>query len=304
MRRFVFAALCALFCLSLASPARAADTLTASRTFTFGDLRVAKYGNGPQTLIFIPGLACGPWEWQAEIARLAPRYRIYALTLPGFDGLASTAKRPLFADVSAEFWALLAREHIVKPILIGHSLGGTLAFDLAEQHPHRLRAIVSVDGLPIFPGNERITPTQRKANATRMIASLATMTHAQFETSERTMVLPYLTISPTTAALLAPLVARSSPRATGAWAGEDATIDLRPQLARATLPILLVAPYDATTEASFAPNAAAVADYYRTLVPGAARLQIVTIDRSRHFIMYDRPNALATTLQSFLGSPQ
>ena len=40
---------------------------------------------GP-ALIFIPGLACGPWTWTQTAARLEGKYTVYLLTLPGFDG--------------------------------------------------------------------------------------------------------------------------------------------------------------------------------------------------------------------------
>ena len=55
-----------------------------------------------------------------------------ALSLPGFDGRAATGKTPLFATLSADFWKMLVDRKIDAPVLVGHSLGGTLAFLLAD----------------------------------------------------------------------------------------------------------------------------------------------------------------------------
>src|SRR5579872_486295 len=106
-------------------------------TFNVGSLHVQQYGGGPRSLIFIPGLTCGPWEWSGQIARLSSQYTIYALTLPGFDGQPPISG-PLFDTTTADFWRLLQSKNIVKPIVIGHSLGGTMGFMLATQHPELL----------------------------------------------------------------------------------------------------------------------------------------------------------------------
>ncbi|MBV8490281.1 MAG: alpha/beta fold hydrolase, partial [Candidatus Eremiobacteraeota bacterium] len=141
-------------------------------TFDVGTLHVDEFGHGAQTLILIPGLGSGSWAWDGTIARFSSHYTIYVLTLPGFDGRAATKESPLFAAFAGDFWKLLADRKIDKPLVIGHSLGGTLAFLLAEEHPERLRAIVAVDGLPIFPAVANATADQRLAAADKMAATL------------------------------------------------------------------------------------------------------------------------------------
>ncbi len=84
-------------------------------------------------MILIPGLASGPWSWYGTIAHFQPQYTIYSLTLPGFDGRPATTKTPLFDTFASDFTALLDQRKIDKPIVMGHSLGGTLAIMLGEQ---------------------------------------------------------------------------------------------------------------------------------------------------------------------------
>ncbi|MDH2909559.1 MAG: alpha/beta hydrolase [Candidatus Eremiobacteraeota bacterium] len=270
-------------------------------TFDVGSLHVQKFGGGPKTLIFIPGLTCGPWEWSGEIAHFSSQYTIYALTLPGFDGQAPISGA-LFKTTTADFWKLLARRHIVKPVVIGHSLGGTMGFMLATQHPHRLGGVIALDGLPILPGFNFMPIAQRQAIAAQTAAQLAKETHAQFAKYERTTVVPALVTSPADANVIATLVSKSDPAESGRWLAEDMTLDLRPQLHKAVVPILLIAPFDAAVDGRFhMKTPAQKRAFYQTLVAGAPNLQIDTIDRSRHFAMYDRPHAVTADITQFLA---
>ena len=143
MNRLSRALCAAVLCFTALYPARAhATTLDAlpqpAATFDVGIIHVARYGSGPTNVIFIPGLTCGPWEWAHEIAFLSQHDTVYALTLSGFDGIPYAVSGDPFEAFSRDFWAMLDTANIARPALIGHSLGGTLAIALAEQHSDRL----------------------------------------------------------------------------------------------------------------------------------------------------------------------
>ena len=306
MKRQVIASALALSALWFAAPACAstpAPLPKAAASFDSGSLHVDVYGTpGKRALVFIPGLTCGPWEWSGEINRFASNYTIYAITLPGFDGSAPISG-PLFHTTSADFWSLLENHRIDRPVVIGHSLGGTLAIMLAEQHADRLRAIVAVDGLPVFPGMENATPQQRAQAAQRFGSMMASSTTAaQFEYAEKNYALPTMMSSPQDIAAVAPLVAKSDPKASGAWASEDVSLDLRPQLKAVSVPFLEVAPYDPVLQAQAFNSAAAVAAYYSGLLSGAPSAHVKVIEPSRHFVMYDRPDDLHAAIAQFVDA--
>jgi pimeloyl-ACP methyl ester carboxylesterase len=298
--RAVVALLLALFVTAPAFAAVPPPLPIATATFDVGSLHVQQFGSGTQTLIFIPGLTCGPWEWSGEIARLSSRYTIYALTLPGFDGQPSIAA-PLFPRVTADFWTLLDRKHIVKPIVIGHSLGGTTGFMLATQHPERLRGVIALDGLPIYPTDIFSTPDKVAAMADALAAQLAAIPQADFAASEK-QTLPGMVTAPSDVDAIAALSGRSDPKASAQWFKEDVELDLRPDLAKADVPILLLAPYDATIYGKYFPTADRFKAFYASIVKNAPNASVVVIPNSRHFAMYDQPKATSDAIDAFLAA--
>lgn len=302
MHRFLLVALLAALSVTATARATVPPPLPAPlRSFEAGSLHVDVYGTaGRRALVFIPGLACGPWAWSGEITQLSPAYTIYALTLPGFDGHPAI-KTPLFQTVADDFWTMLQTESIVKPDVIGHSLGGTLAIMLAEQHSEKLGGVISIDGLPTFPGMDRMTADQKAQAAAQMAASMASIsTPAQFAATEKTYVLPNLMTSADDIAVVAPLTARSDPAAAAAWMTEDLGLDLRPQLTKVTTPLLVIAPFDAALEGKVLPDAAAKRGYYDSLLANDPAANVQMIDPSRHFIMYDQPKRLHDAIAEFI----
>lgn len=302
MSRFLLVLVLTAFASTATARATVPPPLPAPvRSFDSGSLHVDVYGTpGRRALIFIPGLTCGPWEWSGEITQFSSGYTIYALTLPGFDGHASI-KPPLFPSVAADFWTLLQTESIVKPDVVGHSLGGTLAIMLAEQHSEKLGGVLSVDGLPAFPGMDRMTAAQRAQASAQMTASMASIsTPAEFAAMEKTYVLPTLMTSPDDIGVVAALAARSDVAATAAWTAEDIALDLRPQLTTVSAPLLVVAPYDAALEGKVLPDAAAKRGYYEALLANDPSANVQMIEPSRHFVMYDQPQKLHEAIAAFV----
>jgi pimeloyl-ACP methyl ester carboxylesterase len=91
MNRQFFAGLALAF--SLLAPAFAAPA-----KFEAGALQVERISQKGPALIFIPGLASGPWAWDQTTGALRERYSIYLLTLPGFDGRAPAGWRCMRAS--------------------------------------------------------------------------------------------------------------------------------------------------------------------------------------------------------------
>jgi pimeloyl-ACP methyl ester carboxylesterase len=296
----------ALFAVPLApltARAAAAPALPAADAqFDAGSLHVSRFGKG-DPVVLLPGLGTGPWEWSDLIRRLAPRHTVYAVALPGFDGRPPAAA-PLFERTTTDFWGMLDTQKIARPVVIGHSLGGTLAIRLGEQHPERLRSVVALDGLPIFPGMERVTAEQRAAAAQQISAPIAGQTREQLLAFEKN----YMkgaggVLDAQLADQLAELEANSDTTAVAQWLREDFGGDLRPDLAKISVPLLEIVPYNAPDLAN-APQSYTEEQkvaYYRGLLSGAPKVQVVSVSPARHFAMFDQPDKVFAIIDAFLN---
>ncbi len=286
-------------CVALAAPA-SATTLAAlpapAESFDVGSLHVDRYGDTGPAIVFVPGLGSGPWSWAEQIGHFSKSNRVYALTLDGFDGRPFTPQADSFATFTSDFWKLLDARQIVRPVVIGHSLGGTLAIALAEQHPERLAGIIALDGLPVFPTVAQQTDAQRAATADGIAADLARQTPAEFRSNEVSFMRSIGVLDATLVEPTAALEARSDPRAVAAWAKADFATDLRPDLAKATTPILELMPY--------APGGPYTEQqmlmFYMLLVGGAPQIDVVPIENAKHFAMLDAPAAVDAAIARFL----
>jgi len=305
VRLLVHAALAAVaLCALPASAAPLAPAPQSVESFDVGTLHVDRYGTGKRPVVLVPGLGSGPWVWYGTIAHFSADYTMYVLTLPGFDGRPATAKTPLFDTFASDFNALLDRHKIERPVVVGHSLGGTLAIRLGELSPDRLRGIVAVDGLPIFPPVANMSPEQRTVAAGQAAAAFASLDPAGVLASQKRFMSGFGTNDPALVDPIAALEARSDPKALAAWLKEDVQSDFRPELAKVSVPLLEIVPY-------FPPDhvkpplqftQAQTVEYYSSLLMGAPHVSVEPLPDARHFAMLDQPDAFYAILGSFLAA--
>ena len=96
------------------------------------------------------GLACGPWVWDQTTSALRERYSIYLLTLPGFDGRAPQPGVTL-ESLEKDLLALIESRKLDRPVLVGHSLGGTLSLSFATKHSDVIRGVVDATATAATP---------------------------------------------------------------------------------------------------------------------------------------------------------
>jgi pimeloyl-ACP methyl ester carboxylesterase len=133
--------------------------------------------NGPGgNVVFVHGWASSSRMWARELEALGSRYRCLALDLPGHGKSSNPPYQwyslANFASVTHEFVQML---HARQMCLVGHSLGGTIAMEVALRYPHEVRGLVLVS--PVITGRlsfnlERLVlrgPRQIILNLTRRI---------------------------------------------------------------------------------------------------------------------------------------
>ena len=117
-------------------------------------LAYEQQGSGQPPLVFVPGWCCDRTVFAPQAEYFALRHAVTTLELRGC-GRSSRPVDGYDVPTQADDVAWLCRElGIEQPVVIGHSLGGMIAIELAARHPALPLAVVAVDPGPIDPPAE------------------------------------------------------------------------------------------------------------------------------------------------------
>ena len=253
----------------------------AAAPFTSRRIAVTVRGTG-RNVVLIPGLASGPGLWGEMIAKL-PGYRWHLVHVRGFAGLAADANAsgPLVQPLADEIARYVRAAGLVRPAIVGHSMGGTLAMMLGLKGV--AGRIMVVDMLP--EGAAMVGGTARG------------MGFLADQLSQ------YFTGTKAGRAYLAQIVA-DAPGARGsdpdviANALRDlANTDLRAQLGRIGAPMEVV--YAVGSDAA---QSAQITRNFRAAYAAKKDLKLTPIGPSGHVIMADQPARFAAVVKQFLSS--
>jgi pimeloyl-ACP methyl ester carboxylesterase len=268
-------------------------------SFDAGIARVTEYGKPhARPLIFVPGLGCGPWIWDRQISALAPKYDIYALTLPGFDGRPTIEGDDLMRRAVDSIHSLVTSRQLAAPVVIGHSLGGTITVMFGETYPNDAGNLVTVEGG--YP--EAPTQQLRNAAVARAVAPYEDVSQAQLGNALRNNMLQYTITRPSDVAAATALAGRSQPKAIVDWMRAALLLDLTPELSKIQVPFTAIIPFDPTIDPyrGFKTSAAKL-QAYQAWVAHAKQGKVVMIQPSRHFVMIDRAAEFETALESAIA---
>jgi pyruvate dehydrogenase E2 component (dihydrolipoamide acetyltransferase) len=133
---------------AVAAAAPRAETITLDNGTDISAL-VAGATDAPVTLVFVHGLGGSQTTWATVLGNFAESARVVALDLPG-HGASSKPSPDEGGDYSLPALAAAVGEVIEKldlapAVLVGHSLGGAAALDLALSRPKLVRGLVLVN---------------------------------------------------------------------------------------------------------------------------------------------------------------
>lgn len=283
-------------CLAAAGSASAA-------TEHFQDLSVEVIGKG-RPVLMIPGLNSGADTWRDTCTALqVDHVQCHLVQLPGFAGLAPAAgvDQAYLDAMRDRVLAYAKARHLKKPVVVGHSLGGMLALQMAIAAPDAVGPLVIVDSLPFFPaaGN----PAATAESARPMADGMRTQMRASDEST-------YLKGVDASVASMAQDPARietlkswghQSDRGTTAQAMyELMTTDLRPRLSTIKSPTLVLGswaaykPYGSTKEST--------ANIFGSQYAGLEGVRIEMSEAGYHFLMWDDPKWVQSNIRAMLAA--
>lgn len=118
---------------------------TSAKTDYPFDIRII--GEGTKNLILMPGLSSSGDVWNETVEHYKKDYKCHVLTMHGFAGTKADSITS-YKNWETEIAKYITDNKIVKPIFIGHSIGGGMALLLASDYPDMFSKIIVVDALP------------------------------------------------------------------------------------------------------------------------------------------------------------
>lgn len=264
-----------------------------SRIVVTDRMSVEITGRGPD-VVLIPGSVSSREVWRPVAEALRSRYRLHLVQLAGFGG------EPARANVNGPAWeptaeaidAYVAQARI-KPVLVGHSLGGTMSLYLAQKHPDHYRKAMLVDATPYLAETMRMPD----AAVTGMRGAIAAnrvqpMSMAQIEPNLVSMI-----SNPEDREAVRRMALASDPKAAGLLYVENMVVDLRPGLKAMTTPVTIVFPDNVPNGAP----AGVVRATYEKAFADLKGVTLIEVKNSRHFVMQDQPEAFGQILERYLA---
>jgi pimeloyl-ACP methyl ester carboxylesterase len=119
-------------------------------TLRGSDVQYVDLGEGDRAIVFVHGLG-GSWQnWLENLPAVAEAgYRAVALDLPGFGHSAMPVDDISITNFAATVDALCDHLGLSAVVLVGNSMGGFTAAEVAIRHPERVERLVLVDAAGI-----------------------------------------------------------------------------------------------------------------------------------------------------------
>jgi pimeloyl-ACP methyl ester carboxylesterase len=243
------------------------------------------------------------------VAHYQDQYTCYVLTLAGFAGVPPITS-PLLSTVRDDLAVYIRQNHLEKPVIVGHSLGGTLALELAARSPELIGPLVIVDSLPFMAG-----PTFRvknlddaKPGIAAMHAYLSALTPEQRAENVRSAAsFKYMVTNPSDLELLKQWGLATDPKTATEAMCELFSTDLRPDLSRISSPTLILGTWiglqGQIKQYSQNVRREDFVDTFQQQYANLPHLHFVMSDKARHFIMFDDPRWFFQQLDAFLANP-
>ena len=244
-----------------------------AKTYPF---QVKVSGHGKQSIVFIPGFTCSGDVWNATVANYEAKYTCYILTMAGFAGVPAQPATS-FTNWEKAIADYITTNHINKPVIIGHSMGGGLALAIAADYPQLLSQVVVVDALPCLAAMRDPSFKSNPDNdCSAVVKKFTGMTDAGFKLMQQ-MTMPQLVADTSKLKMIVNWSVTSDRTTFATMYCDFMNTDLRIKISNIICPALIM------LESSFANFKPAIEDQYKNLKTA----QLVYADKGLHFIMYD-----------------
>ena len=249
-------------------------------------------------VFLIPGATCSGDIWESTLALLSQQYECHVFTLAGYAGVEPLENPPYLPTIKKAL-----RDYISevcdgqKAAVIGHSIGGYLALQMASEQPDVFDKLLIVDALTFLPAarNPAITEEQiRNYPIEAMVQQYQQMDSLTFRQMQQQVVGSMVGNKEFHEQVLG--WSLTSDRRTMAYTvNEMMRTDLRQEIAAIHCPVPVLGAWDE----GYPQSRQATQQIYQEQYNAAQHVDIRFPASAYHFIMLDTPKWYAEQLTSF-----
>jgi len=244
-----------------------------------------------EVILFLPGFTTPGSVWNETVENLSKDYESHLISYAGFNGLAPI-EMPWYSGVKDAIISYINKNELSKITLVGHSMGGNLAIDIAAALPDNIKGVILVDSLPcmrelMMPG----VPAENLQYDSPYNNNMLTMEDAQFKQTASFMA-QNMTNKKEKIDTLVNWILKAD-RKTYVYGYTDLLkLDLREDLKKLNVKTLILG-------ASF-PNPEMTKSTFEKQYTNLNDKEIEIANDSKHFIMFDQPEWFYKKLNTFL----
>ncbi|MFN3847578.1 MAG: alpha/beta fold hydrolase [Paracoccaceae bacterium] len=241
-------------------------------------------GSGP-VLVLVHGFLGGARQWEREIAHFSDRFDVIAPDLPGFGAAAHQPGRASIAGMAAAVFDLLDSLGVDRFILLGHSMGGMIAQEMAATRPQSVQRLVLYGTGPLGLMPDRFEPipiSQKRLRDEGIVRTSARIAATWFKNGSDAPAFQHI----------AEIGAEADISAAEAAFGAMAEWDGRAVLTRLTMPTLIV--WGDADRSYRWPQV-------ESLWTGLIDVRLSVIPGAAHAAHLEKPVLFLTTVEDFLS---
>jgi sigma-B regulation protein RsbQ len=137
-------------------------------------IRYSVQGKGEPALVFIHCWSCNRSFWDNQVAAFSKTNRVVTIDLPGHGESGQGRKNWSVESYGDDVKAVVTKLDLKRVVLVGSSMGGSIALEATKRMPDRVVAIVPVDTLQNV--EEKVAPEQLDAVFKQLQADFKTAT--------------------------------------------------------------------------------------------------------------------------------
>jgi pimeloyl-ACP methyl ester carboxylesterase len=244
-------------------------------------------------ILFLPGFTTPGSIWKETVENLTLERKSYLVSYAGFNGN-EPIEMPWYSSIKNSIIEYIKLNNLSDIIIIGHSMGGNLAVDIASELPDNVSKIIIVEALPcmrevMMPN----VPAESLYYDSPYNEQMLSMDDQQFK-NMAAMMASNMTFNKNKDDVLTNWILAAD-RKTWVYGFTDLLkLDLRNVLNKVKCETLILG-------ASF-PDVKIAKANYESQYSNLSNKTILMASNSKHFLMFDQPEWFYKTVNDFLGN--